>query len=138
MLWTRSQILKTWGQSLGLPISLELQGWSCVPKIQIELRDCKNMMQFLTASAENGWRVLGGSVSSKSVPLNDISPGGPTILVLGSEGTGLRPLVERSCTQLIEIPGNISSDVTAREANNVEEGMETNNSVEEFWSFLAV
>ncbi|XP_030448564.2 uncharacterized protein LOC115671209 [Syzygium oleosum] len=104
----------------------------------MELRYCKNMMQFLTSSAENGWRVLGGSVSSKSVPLNDISPGVPTILVLGSEGTGLRPLVERSCTQLIRIPGNISSDVTAGEANNAEEGMETNDSAEEFRSFLAV
>ncbi|XP_030530051.1 uncharacterized protein LOC115740656 [Rhodamnia argentea] len=104
----------------------------------MELRYCKNMMQFLTSSAENGWRVLGGSVSSRSVPLNDISPGVPTILVLGSEGTGLRPLVERSCTQLIRIPGNISSDVTAGEANNAEEGTETNNSAEEFRSFLAV
>ncbi|KAI6677854.1 hypothetical protein NL676_038650 [Syzygium grande] len=104
----------------------------------MELRYCKNMMQFLTSSAENGWRVLGGSVSSKSVPLNDISPGVPTILVLGSEGTGLRPLVERSCTELIRIPGNISSDVTAGEANNAEEGIETNNSAEEFRSFLAV
>lgn len=104
----------------------------------MELRYCKNMMQFLTSSAENGWRVLGGSVSSKSVPLNDIPPGAPTILVLGSEGTGLRPLVERSCTQLIRIPGNISSDVTAGEANNAEEGTETNNLAEEFRSFLAV
>ncbi|KAA8534931.1 hypothetical protein F0562_029853 [Nyssa sinensis] len=63
----------------------------------MELRSCKNMMQFLVSSAENGWRVLGGSVSSRAVPLNEIEPGVPTVLVLGSEGTGLRPLVERSC-----------------------------------------
>jgi len=61
----------------------------------MELRCCKNRMQFLASSAENGWRVLGGSVSSKAVPLNEVLPGQPTILVLGSEGTGLRPLVER-------------------------------------------
>ncbi|KAF7851896.1 hypothetical protein BT93_L2035 [Corymbia citriodora subsp. variegata] len=103
-----------------------------------ELRYCKNMMQFLASSAENGWRVLGGSVSSKSVPVNDVAPGVPTILVLGSEGTGLRPLVERSCNQLIRIPGKISLNVTAGEANNAEEGTETNNSAEEFRSFLAV
>lgn len=68
------------------------------------------MMQFLTSSVENGWRVLGGSVSPKAVPLNEVEIGKPTILVLGSEGTGLRPLVERSCTQLVRIPGNISVD----------------------------
>ncbi|MFS7949317.1 putative mitotic spindle checkpoint protein Mad2 [Helianthus anomalus] len=37
-----------------------------------------------------------GSVSSLAVDINEVVTGGPTILVLGSEGTGLRPLVERS------------------------------------------
>lgn len=90
----------------------------------MELRYCKNMMQFLTSSAENGWRVLGGSVAPKSIPLNEVSPGEPTILVLGSEGTGLRPLVERSCTHLIRIPGNIRVDIGAENIDDVE-GMET-------------
>ncbi|XP_078446735.1 tRNA/rRNA methyltransferase (SpoU) family protein [Wolffia australiana] len=71
----------------------------------IELRSCKNMMQFLASSAENGWRVLGGSVSSKAVPLGEVRTGVPTVLVMGSEGVGLRPLVERSCTDLVRICG---------------------------------
>ncbi|CAA0840428.1 tRNA/rRNA methyltransferase (SpoU) family protein [Striga hermonthica] len=71
-----------------------------------ELRSCRNMMRFLGSSAENGWRVLGGSVSPRAVPIGDVGPDKPTILVLGSEGTGLRPLVERSCSELIRIPGN--------------------------------
>ncbi|KAL6226683.1 hypothetical protein ACLB2K_000644 [Fragaria x ananassa] len=105
----------------------------------MELRYCKNMMQFLTSSAENGWRVLGGSVSSKAIPLNEIVPSEPTILVLGSEGTGLRPLVERSCTQLIRIPGSIPVDVTAGGFDD-SESVEVNHgcSAEEFRSFLAV
>lgn len=93
----------------------------------MELRYCKNMMQFLTGSTENGWRVLGGSVSSRSLPLSEVPPGGPTVLVMGSEGTGLRPLVERSCTDLIRIPANIPVDVSAG-----------GDEVEEFRSFLAV
>lgn len=105
----------------------------------MELRYCKNMMQFLASSAENGWRVLGGSVSPKSIPLNEIVPGAPTILVLGSEGTGLRPLVERSCTQLIRIPGNIPTDVIAGESEQVETADGNSGcSAEEFQSFLAV
>ncbi|KAK1377656.1 tRNA/rRNA methyltransferase, SpoU [Heracleum sosnowskyi] len=105
----------------------------------MELRSCKNMMQFLVSSADNGWRVLGGSVAPKAIPLDEVVPGSPTILVLGSEGTGLRPLVERSCTQLIKIPGNIPVDVSA----GVEDDDETSESnqkcsAEEFRSFLAV
>jgi len=105
----------------------------------MELRYCKNMMQFLVTSAENGWRVLGGSVSPKAVPLDEVLPGAPTILVLGSEGTGLRPLVERSCTQLLRIPGNVPLDLSTGGVNDTDTA-ETNSgcSGEEFRSFLAV
>ncbi|KGN66175.1 uncharacterized protein LOC101220884 [Cucumis sativus] len=102
----------------------------------MELRYCKNMMQFLTSSAENGWRVLGASVSSKSIDLKEVLPGAPTILVLGSEGTGLRPLVERSCSQLVRIPGNIPVDVTIDTENDIE--TTDGRSVDEFRSFMAV
>ncbi|CAI9100446.1 OLC1v1037556C1 [Oldenlandia corymbosa var. corymbosa] len=105
----------------------------------MEIRSCKNMMQFLSASAENGWRVLGGSVSSRAVPLHKVVPGAPTILVLGSEGTGLRPLVERSCTQLIRIPGNVPVDVSSGEGEDLErsEGIRGPTG-QEFKSFMAV
>jgi 21S rRNA (GM2251-2'-O)-methyltransferase len=73
----------------------------------IELLSCRNMMQFLSSSAENGWRVLGGTIANKAIPLSEVDIGVPKILVLGSKGTGLRPLVERSCTDLVNIPGNV-------------------------------
>ncbi|CAL5215092.1 unnamed protein product [Lathyrus oleraceus] len=104
----------------------------------MELRYCKNMMQFLVSSAENGWRVLGGSVSSKAISLNEIEPGPPTILVLGSEGTGLRPLVERSCTQLVKIAGNIPLDSCASELEGESTGLNSEIAGKEFLSFLAV
>ncbi|CAN8257593.1 unnamed protein product [Cochlearia groenlandica] len=86
----------------------------------MELRYCKNMMQFLESSADNGWRVVGGSVSQKAVALKEVLPGRPTILVLGNEGTGLRPLVERSCTDLVRISGNVSKDVPVTESDDAE------------------
>lgn len=101
----------------------------------MELRSCRNMMQFLTSSAENGWRVLGGAVSPRAVPLNEVVPGAPTILVLGSEGTGLRPLVERSCTEIIRIPGNLPVDLMAK---GDEDGENAESLGQEFTSFLAV
>ncbi|MQM03751.1 hypothetical protein Taro_036540 [Colocasia esculenta] len=105
----------------------------------IELRTCKNMMQFLAASLENGWRVLGGSVSSKAVPLSEVEARVPTVLVLGSEGTGLRPLVERSCSQLIRIPGGIPVDINVG-GSDEEEGGEVGEKclAQGFKSFLAV
>ncbi|POO00538.1 tRNA/rRNA methyltransferase [Trema orientale] len=97
------------------------------------------MMQFLTSSAENGWRVLGGSVSSKAIPLNEVVPGAPTILVLGSEGTGLRPLVERSCTQLVRIPSNVPVDLVPGEEECIETADNfSGGSAADFRSFLAV
>ncbi|VFQ68086.1 unnamed protein product [Cuscuta campestris] len=108
----------------------------------MEVRSCKNMMQFLTSSAGNGWRVLGGSVSSKALPLNKVEHGGiPTILVLGSEGMGLRPLVERSCTQLVRIPGNIPVDVTAKgevDDDDVDAETDSEGSNGNFKRFMAV
>lgn len=104
----------------------------------MELRSCKNMMQFLVSSAENGWRVIGGSVSSRAIPLNEVEPNAPTILVLGSEGTGLRPLVERSCTQLVRIPGNFPVDISAGHEDGESAGTTRGYSSEEFQSFLAV
>ncbi|RDX61598.1 mrm1, partial [Mucuna pruriens] len=104
----------------------------------MELRYCKNMMQFLVSSAENGWRVLGGSVSSKAISLDEVVPGLPTILVLGSEGTGLRPLVERSCTELVRIPGNIPFDSSTSELDGESNGLNSQSSGKEFLSFLAV
>ncbi|KAK2645542.1 hypothetical protein Ddye_020737 [Dipteronia dyeriana] len=103
----------------------------------MELRYCNNMMQFLVSSAENGWRVLGGSVSSKAIALNEVPPGPPTVLVLGSEGTGLRPLVERSCTHLIRIPGNIPVDMIAG-VDDMASDVHSGSSAEQFRSFLAV
>lgn len=105
----------------------------------MELRYCKNMMQFLTSSAENGWRVLGGSVSSRAIPLNEVVPGAPTIMVLGSEGTGLRPLVERSCTQLVRIPSNVPIDLIPDGEEHIETtDNNSGGSAADFQSFLAV
>ncbi|OEL20027.1 rRNA methyltransferase 1, mitochondrial [Dichanthelium oligosanthes] len=105
----------------------------------IELLSCRNMMQFLSSSAENGWRVLGGTIANKAVPLSEVETGAPTILVLGSEGTGLRPLVERSCTDLVRIPGNADVFVEGADADTDagEEG-DSSSSNQDLRSFLAV
>lgn len=68
-----------------------------------------NMMRFLKRSRENGWRVVGTSVSERSGPLHELpaGPGAPpTIVVLGNEGYGVRANVLRECEFLVEVAGD--------------------------------
>ncbi|KAL6845593.1 hypothetical protein ACP4OV_025088 [Aristida adscensionis] len=105
----------------------------------IELLSCRNLMQFLSSSAENGWRVLGATIAPKAIPLSEVATGVPTILVLGSEGTGLRPLVERSCTHLVKIPGNVDVSVVGADADtDAAEESDNYSGNQDLKSFLAV
>ncbi|CAM9757712.1 unnamed protein product, partial [Chrysoparadoxa australica] len=72
-----------------------------------------NMMKFLRESRENGWRVIGTAVGETCQPLQAVAANAPTIVVLGSEGYGLRRLVARECETLVEVGGaaNLSSSI---------------------------
>ena len=64
-----------------------------------------NMMRFLDASVAAGWNVVGTALSNQAVEMRAVAVQGPTILVLGNEGHGLRTNVLRRCTQLVKIMG---------------------------------
>lgn len=65
-----------------------------------------NLVSTLARSRANGWRVLGAALGSPSetVLAHEAKLHGPTVLVLGNEGSGLRTLVRRECDELIAIP----------------------------------
>ena len=73
-----------------------------------------NMMRFLDASVASGWNVVGTALSNQAVEMGAVAVHGPTILVLGNEGHGLRTNVLRRCTQLVKIMG--AGAVTEAEA----------------------
>ena len=82
-----------------------------------------NMPQFLAACSANGWTVLGADMgdgaaaAGGAVPCSDVTVTGPTILVLGSEGEGLRTNVLRACDRLVCVPrGAAPGDAVAAEA----------------------
>jgi len=62
-----------------------------------------NLSRALEELAELGWRAVGLAGDSSS-PLAEALDGGPTVLVLGSEGEGLRRLVADHCDALAKIP----------------------------------
>lgn len=92
----------------------------------MEIQSCRNMMKFLDSSVQNGWRAVGASSEPKALPIQNLPPGLPTILVLGNEGRGLRTNVKRSCTDLVSIGGAFSkSRVQSGAFQKEEDSLET-------------
>ena len=69
-----------------------------------------NLSRALESLAERGWRAV-GLAGEGSVALAEAFDGGPVVLVLGSEGDGLRRLVSEHCDVLaaIAMPGGFES-----------------------------
>jgi 21S rRNA (GM2251-2'-O)-methyltransferase len=80
-----------------------------------------NLPRTLNSAKEKGWRILGAAASApfgmvdeatgepvSGQDLNEVAvdESKPTILVLGSEGHGLRRLVAKACTGFVRIPGH--------------------------------
>ncbi len=62
-----------------------------------------NLSRALETLAELGWRAVGLDGSAE-LALGDALDSSPTVLVLGSEGEGLRRLVSEHCDALASIP----------------------------------
>jgi 23S rRNA (guanosine2251-2'-O)-methyltransferase len=62
-----------------------------------------NLSRALERLADLGWRAIGLDGAAEAA-LAEVIDGGPTVLVLGSEGEGLRRLVREHCDLLARIP----------------------------------
>lgn len=79
----------------------------------LELMDVygiSSMPKFLNNCREDGWRVVGMSCGEDSSPLAEATLDEHTLIVMGSEGRGLRTLVRQACDELVEIEGGGDSD----------------------------
>jgi 23S rRNA (guanosine2251-2'-O)-methyltransferase len=63
----------------------------------------RNLADFLAAAKRGGLWCYGADASARST-YRQIDFAGPTVLVLGSEGKGLRPRVAKACDALVSIP----------------------------------
>ncbi|MCP4449376.1 MAG: 23S rRNA (guanosine(2251)-2'-O)-methyltransferase RlmB [Myxococcales bacterium] len=63
-----------------------------------------NLVRALEELREDGYWSAAVHSSPKAVPLAQVSSEVPLVLVLGSEGKGLRPLVAKTCDFHLEIP----------------------------------
>jgi len=83
-----------------------------------------NLPRTLAAAEQDGFRIIGASTTaprdSADIPVYDLQDlpksSEPTLLVLGSEGQGLRNLVARSCTSFVRIPSGDVRDGDAEDS----------------------
>jgi len=70
-----------------------------------------NLANWLAEAKRSGAWVYGAEAAAESAPYDTLDYSGRVVLVLGSEGRGLRPRVADSCDQLVALPqrGRLSS-----------------------------
>lgn len=76
----------------------------------LEIAHVRNLADWLAEAKEAGFWIWGADADAEQAPWQ-VDLTGPTILVLGGEGKGLRPRVAQSCDGLIALPqhGQIDS-----------------------------
>jgi 23S rRNA (guanosine2251-2'-O)-methyltransferase len=76
----------------------------------LEVAHVRNLADWLGAAKEAGFWIWGADAEAKDAPWA-VDLTGPTVLVLGGEGKGLRPRVAASCDGLVALPrqGRIES-----------------------------
>ncbi len=74
-------------------------GLEWVPVVEIT-----NLARTIEQFQERGFWVTGGDHKASSLPW-EVDFSYPTLVVIGSEGRGLRPLIRKKCDHLIRIPG---------------------------------
>lgn len=85
----------------------------------MRVKGVSSMPRFLNSSRERGWRIIGASTADEAISVCELAKHtrSPTLLVLGSEGRGLRPVVQAACNSLVRIDGvdrqNGSGDTSA-------------------------
>ena len=69
----------------------------------IEIAHVRNLADWLAEAKETGFWIWGADAAAKQAPWQtDLT--GPTVLVLGGEGKGLRPRVAAACDGLVALP----------------------------------
>ena len=85
----------------------------------LRIAHVRNLADWLAEAKQAGFWIWGADAEAKQAPW-DTDLAGPTVLVMGGEGKGLRPRVAKSCDGLVALPGsgkteslNISAAATA-------------------------
>lgn len=70
---------------------------------KMPIYSCRSLPTTLNDARSKGWSVIGACADEESVPCEDYALNDPTILVMGSEGYGLRTMVRRACSASVRV-----------------------------------
>lgn len=85
------------------PLSAAASSASAGTMETFPIHETTNLARFLEAAKKKGcW--IAGAVTDGGVPIHEFRHDTPLVLVLGSEGRGMRPLVRKQCDHLLRIP----------------------------------
>lgn len=65
-----------------------------------------NLSEALQRLRREFWTVIGSDLGSDSVDYREVEPPERAVLVVGAEGSGIRPLTRKRCDHVVRIPGN--------------------------------
>ena len=69
----------------------------------LEIARVRNLADWLAEAKEAGFWIWGADADAEAAPW-DVDLSGPTVLVLGGEGKGIRPRVAAACDGLVALP----------------------------------
>jgi 23S rRNA (guanosine2251-2'-O)-methyltransferase len=69
----------------------------------LDIARVRNLADWLAEAKDSGFWIWGADASASQAPW-DVDLSGPTILVLGGEGGGIRPRVAAECDGLLALP----------------------------------
>jgi 23S rRNA (guanosine2251-2'-O)-methyltransferase len=69
----------------------------------LEVAHVRNLADWLAAAKDAGFWIWGADAEAAQAPW-DVDLSGPTVLVLGGEGKGIRPRVAAACDGLVALP----------------------------------
>ena len=92
------------------PLNATVRKISCGGAESVPVYQVTNLARALARLKEYGMQVL-GAAGEADVFVHDVDMRGPTALVMGAEGKGLRRLTREHCDQLVKLPmaGQVSS-----------------------------
>ena len=80
---------------------------------KMTLYSCRSLPTTLVDAKSKGWDVVAASGADDSTPCQDFVLTAPTILVMGSEGYGLRKTVRNACSRAIRVDRGVDRSRTA-------------------------
>jgi len=92
------------------PVSGTVARTSAGALAHLQLCQVKNLTSTLKTLKQHGFWIFGAVASAEAVSLYETDFSGKVALVVGSEGKGIRPLVQKSCDHLITIPMHYGFD----------------------------